>query len=169
MPSTHRTYDKEFRQEAVNLLLSSGRPLKRIAAETRCYPQFPTNLAEQGFQQGARSAGRFGGAKRPQRSGPCRSGRGDPPPAARSRISSPPARDLISELVNGFFLGEGKKDLGRKTAWVKQTVPRPREYWVQAWLSDRPVDQSDFSLCDNGMPGSARIEVAQVVTLSSSL
>ena len=33
MPSTHRTYDKDFRQEAVNLLLSSGRPLKRVAAE----------------------------------------------------------------------------------------------------------------------------------------
>jgi transposase len=33
MPSTHRTYEKDFRQEAVNLLLSSGRPLKRVAAE----------------------------------------------------------------------------------------------------------------------------------------
>ena len=33
MPRTHRTYDSGFRQEAVNLLLSSGRPLKRIAAE----------------------------------------------------------------------------------------------------------------------------------------
>ena len=33
MPSTHRIYDKEFRQDAVNLLLSSGRPLKRVAAE----------------------------------------------------------------------------------------------------------------------------------------
>jgi transposase len=33
MPRTHRIYEKDFRQEAVNLLLSSGRPLKRIAAE----------------------------------------------------------------------------------------------------------------------------------------
>lgn len=33
MPRTHRTYDNDFRQEAVNLLLSSGRPLKRIATE----------------------------------------------------------------------------------------------------------------------------------------
>ena len=33
MPRTHRTYEKDFRQEAVNLVLSSGRPLKRIAAE----------------------------------------------------------------------------------------------------------------------------------------
>jgi transposase len=33
MPSTHRNYDKDFRQEAVNLLLSSGRPLTRVAAE----------------------------------------------------------------------------------------------------------------------------------------
>jgi transposase-like protein len=33
MPRTHRTYEKDFRQEAVNLLLSSGRPLKRVAVE----------------------------------------------------------------------------------------------------------------------------------------
>jgi Transposase len=38
MPSTHRTYDKDFRQEAVNLLLSSGRPLKRVAAELGVIP-----------------------------------------------------------------------------------------------------------------------------------
>ena len=33
MPRTHRTYDPDFHQEAVNLLLSSGRPLKRVATE----------------------------------------------------------------------------------------------------------------------------------------
>ena len=33
MPRIHRTYESDFRQEAVNLLLSSGRPLKRVAAE----------------------------------------------------------------------------------------------------------------------------------------
>ena len=33
MPRTHRNYETDFRQEAVNLLLSSGRPLKRVAAE----------------------------------------------------------------------------------------------------------------------------------------
>lgn len=33
MPRTHRNYEKDFREEAVNLLLSSGRPLKRIASE----------------------------------------------------------------------------------------------------------------------------------------
>jgi transposase len=33
MPKTHPTYDSDFRTEAVNLLLSSGRPLKRVAAE----------------------------------------------------------------------------------------------------------------------------------------
>jgi len=33
MPRTHRNYDSGFRQEAVDLLLSSGRPLKRVAAE----------------------------------------------------------------------------------------------------------------------------------------
>ena len=33
MPKTHPTYDSDFRTEAVNLLLGSGRPLKRVAAE----------------------------------------------------------------------------------------------------------------------------------------
>jgi len=47
MPSTHRTYDKDFRQEAVNLLLSSGRPLKRVAAELGVTPN---SLVLQGFQ-----------------------------------------------------------------------------------------------------------------------
>ena len=37
-PRTHRPYDKDFRQEAVNLLFSSGRPLKRIAAELGIAP-----------------------------------------------------------------------------------------------------------------------------------
>jgi transposase len=33
MPSKTRNYDNDFRQEAVDLLLSSGRPLKRVAEE----------------------------------------------------------------------------------------------------------------------------------------
>jgi transposase len=33
MPRTHRQYDNSFRQQAVDLLLSSGRPLKRVAEE----------------------------------------------------------------------------------------------------------------------------------------
>ena len=33
MPKTHPTYDSGFRQEAVNLLISSQRPLKTVAAE----------------------------------------------------------------------------------------------------------------------------------------
>ena len=33
MPRTHRQYDSIFRQQAVDLLLSSGRPLKRVAEE----------------------------------------------------------------------------------------------------------------------------------------
>ena len=33
MAKTRANYDPDFRQEAVNLLLSSGRPLKRVAAE----------------------------------------------------------------------------------------------------------------------------------------
>ena len=33
MPKTHPTYDAPFRQTAIDLLLSSGRPLKRVAAD----------------------------------------------------------------------------------------------------------------------------------------
>ena len=33
MPKPHRNYDEEFRRSAVDLLLSSGRPLKRVADE----------------------------------------------------------------------------------------------------------------------------------------
>ncbi len=33
MPKTHPTYDAPFRQGAIDLLLSSGRPLKRVAAD----------------------------------------------------------------------------------------------------------------------------------------
>ena len=33
MPRPRSNYDSDFRQSAVNLLLSSGRPLKRVAAE----------------------------------------------------------------------------------------------------------------------------------------
>jgi transposase len=33
MSRIHRIYDHDFRQEAVNLLLSSGRPLKQVAKE----------------------------------------------------------------------------------------------------------------------------------------
>lgn len=33
MPKPKKNYDEEFRREAVNLLISSGRPLKRVAAE----------------------------------------------------------------------------------------------------------------------------------------
>jgi transposase-like protein len=33
MPKTHPTYDSGFRQEAVNLLISSQRPSKAVAAE----------------------------------------------------------------------------------------------------------------------------------------
>ena len=33
MPSNHPTYTDEFRQQAVDLLLSSGRPLKQVAED----------------------------------------------------------------------------------------------------------------------------------------
>jgi len=33
MPRPHRNYDEEFRRSAVELLMESGRPLKRVAEE----------------------------------------------------------------------------------------------------------------------------------------
>jgi transposase-like protein len=48
MPKTHANYDKDFRQEAVYLLLGSGHPLKRLAAEQRVSANFVANLAGQG-------------------------------------------------------------------------------------------------------------------------
>ena len=33
MPKTHSTYDTAFRQGAVDLVINSGRPLKRVAAD----------------------------------------------------------------------------------------------------------------------------------------
>lgn len=33
MPKTHRAYEPAFRQQAVDLLLQSGRPLDTVAAE----------------------------------------------------------------------------------------------------------------------------------------
>src|SRR5690606_9022676 len=33
MPRTHANYDADFRRDAVSLLLSSGKPLKQVAAD----------------------------------------------------------------------------------------------------------------------------------------
>ena len=47
MPKTHPNYDSGFRQEAVNLLMSSQRPLKRVAAELEspCWSRPPRSAA----------------------------------------------------------------------------------------------------------------------------
>ena len=52
MPPIHRTYDKDFRQEAVNLLLSSGRPLKRVAAELGVTPNSLRTWRDRAFGKG---------------------------------------------------------------------------------------------------------------------
>ena len=52
MPPIHRTYDKDFRQEAVNLLLSSGRPLKRGAAELGVTPNSLRTWRDRAFGKG---------------------------------------------------------------------------------------------------------------------
>ena len=46
MPRTQPNYPADFRQEAVNLLLSSGRPLKRVAEELGILSKFPSHLAQ---------------------------------------------------------------------------------------------------------------------------
>lgn len=38
MPKPSKNYDAEFRQQAVDLLLSSGKPLKRVASELGVSP-----------------------------------------------------------------------------------------------------------------------------------
>ena len=52
MPSTHRKYDNDFRQEAVNLLLSSDRPLKRVAAELGITPNSLRSWRDKALGQG---------------------------------------------------------------------------------------------------------------------
>lgn len=52
MPKTHPTYDSGFRQEAVNLLLSSQRPLKTVAAELGVSPNSLRTWRDRAFQQG---------------------------------------------------------------------------------------------------------------------
>ena len=72
MPRTHRTYDSGFRQEAVNLLLSSGRPLERIAAELGISANALRGWRDQALGQGraaqpaaARESGTKGRSKVP--------------------------------------------------------------------------------------------------------
>ena len=52
MPKTYRKYDNGFRQEAVNLLLSSGRPLKRLAAELGITPVSLRSCRDKALGQG---------------------------------------------------------------------------------------------------------------------
>lgn len=52
MPKTHPNYDRDFRQEAVNLLFSSARPLKRVAAELGVSPNSLRSWRNQALAQG---------------------------------------------------------------------------------------------------------------------
>lgn len=52
MPKTHSTYRGDFREEAVNLLLSSGRPLKRVAAELGISANSLRNWRDKALGQG---------------------------------------------------------------------------------------------------------------------
>lgn len=56
MPKTRPNYDADFRQGAVNLLLSSGRPLKRVAAELGISANSLRTWRDKGAQQWAREA-----------------------------------------------------------------------------------------------------------------
>lgn len=52
MPKTHPNYDSGFRQEAVNLLMSSQRPLKRVAAELGVSANSLRSWRDRALQQG---------------------------------------------------------------------------------------------------------------------
>ena len=52
MPKTRPPYDDEFRREAVNLLLSSGLPLKRVASELGISPNALRDWRNKAFGKG---------------------------------------------------------------------------------------------------------------------
>jgi len=53
MSKTHPTYTDAYRSEAVNLLLSSGRPLKRVAAELGISPNALRTWRNRATSQGS--------------------------------------------------------------------------------------------------------------------
>lgn len=57
MPKTHPIYDHDFRAEAVKLLLSSGRPLKRVAEELGVSANSLRNWRNQALAQGRGAQG----------------------------------------------------------------------------------------------------------------
>lgn len=67
MPRPASNYDSDFRQNAVNLLLSSGRPLKRVAAELGVSPNSLRNWRDKAL--GKRRATEGGPAQPGDRSG----------------------------------------------------------------------------------------------------
>ena len=57
MPKTHPAYDHDYRAEAVKLLLSSGRPLKRFAEELGIWANSLRNWRNQTLAQGRGAQG----------------------------------------------------------------------------------------------------------------
>ena len=52
MPTKYRTYTPQFRQDAVDLLISSGRPLKQVAEELGVTANSLRNWREKAFSNG---------------------------------------------------------------------------------------------------------------------
>lgn len=57
MPRPPSNYDSDFRQNAVNLLLSSGRPLKRVAAELGISPNSLRSWRDKALGKGRATEG----------------------------------------------------------------------------------------------------------------
>lgn len=133
MPSTHRNYDKDFRQEAVNLLVSSGRPLKRVAAELGVTANSLRTWRDRAFGKG-RVAQSASAEPKGRSEAPLADPAGEIRRLQREVEYLRRQREILSLNRSMDFL-RGAKDLGRRTAWVKQTVPRPRGYSVQAYLA----------------------------------
>ena len=87
MPETYRTYDKDFRRGAVDLLLSSGRPLKVVAAELGISANSLRTWRDRALGNGrvAQAEGRS--------EAPIADAAGQPS-SAPGRLPSPPTRNL---------------------------------------------------------------------------
>jgi transposase len=55
MPRPSQNYDQEFKEQAVSLLLSSGRPLKRVAADLGIAPETLRSWRDQQLVEGKNS------------------------------------------------------------------------------------------------------------------
>ena len=110
-------YEKDFRQEAVNLLLSSGRSRKRVAAELGV-----TANSLRTWRSKALGKGRVAQDASSESKGCSEAPVADPAggsAACSVNENLRRQRDLISELVNRFSCGSGKIFANCRAACVK--------------------------------------------------